>query len=215
MKSLCSISILLLLPSTFTEAFVQTRGRYFHELTDTPFLRERVQLYSKKKDSTISKGGKIQVKLTKHVPGTGSAGDIIMVAPAFFLNKLQKTGSAVRITDDEVAKEQAEKKQHEKEAKELALDLKSKLEVMQITMAKTAGADGKLFGGIGYKAIMEELKKRFPQGCLDAKFIKIHEIKNDQNEIEKHDIKCVGDYVATISLSKDISAQFKLSIVAE
>lgn len=218
MKSYSSISFLLLISLACSKAFVQPRGTSqlnFPKFTDVANLREQVILHSKKKDSTATKGGKIQVKLTKHVAGTGSAGDIIMVAPAFFLNKLQKTGSAIRISDDEVSKELAEKKQQEKEAQELAMDLKAKLSGIQITMAKTAGADGKLFGGIGYKAIMEELKKEFPQGCLDAKYIKIIEIKNAQGETEKHDIKNVGEYTATISLSKDISADFKLSIVAE
>jgi len=179
------------------------------------FIRNKVLLHAKKKDSTAPKGGKIQVKLTKHVAGTGSAGDVIKVAPAFFLNKLQKTGSAVLISDEEVEKQEAEKKQQQDEAKALALDLKAKLEVMQITIAKTAGEDGKLFGGIGYKFIMDELKKEFPKGCLDAKYIKITQVKNAEGEIEKHDIKNTGDYVATISLLKDISSEFKISVVAE
>ena len=71
----------------------------------------------KKKDTTVGKGSKVQVKLLKHVAGTGQAGEIIMVAPAFFTNKLQKTGSAKRISDEEVQKEMAEKDSLTKEQK--------------------------------------------------------------------------------------------------
>ena len=47
------------------------------------------------------------------------------------------------------------------------------------------------------------------------KYIKITQVKNAEGEIEKHDIKNTGDYVATISLLKDISSEFKISVVAE
>lgn len=227
MTSFNKLIILSLIASLLlVDAFApQSSPSEYHPLkfTDTAllpgsspvFIRNKVLLHAKKKDPTAPKGGKIQVKLTKHVPGTGIAGDIIKVAPAFFLNKLQKTGSAVRISDEEVEKEKAEKQQQKDEAKALAMDMKAKLEAMEITMAKTAGEDGKLFGGIGYKAIMDELKKEFPKGCLDAKYIKITQIKNANGEVEKHDIKSTGDYVATISLLKDVSSEFKLSVVAE
>ena len=77
------------------------------------FKRDGLPLYAKKKkkDTTVGKSGKIQVKLLKYVAGTGSAGEVIMVAPAFFANKLQKTGSAVRISDDDVEKESEVQKQ--------------------------------------------------------------------------------------------------------
>ena len=169
----------------------------------------------KKKDTTLGKSGKIQVKLLKHVAGTGSAGDVIMVAPAFFTNKLQKTGCAIRITDEEVAKESAEKKQRDDEAKATANDLKEKVEKITLNIPKKAGPDGKLFGGIGLKAVLGDLKKEFPAGCLDAKYIKITSVKDEDGKALKHDIKAVGDYVATLTLMKGVSADFKLSVTSE
>lgn len=178
----------------------------------------------KKKDPTAGKTSKIQVKLTKHIAGTGQAGDVIMVAPAFFTNKLQKTGSAVRISDEEVAQGNQKKADAEKQALDAANDLKNKFSSFTMTLSKKTGPNGHLFGGINYKAIMTELKKdnAFPKGALDAKWIKISGILTDEGEDNtgaavdpKHGIKEVGDYVATIALLKGVSADFKLLVKAE
>lgn len=174
-----------------------------------------IALFAHKKDTTVGKGGKVQVKLLKHVAGTGHAGDVIMVAPAFFTNKLQKTGSAVRITDEEVAKENTEKMTEEKEQKENALVVKNKLENMKISLSKKAGPDGHLFGGVNYKMILSELKKEFPQGCLDGKHIKITEVKADDGKKLRGDIKETGNYKVNISLHRDVSASLQLSVIEE
>lgn len=169
----------------------------------------------KKKDTTVGKGGKIQVKLLKHIAGTGQAGDIISVAPAFFRNKLEKSGSAIRISDEEVEQETAEKKQKDAEERASANDMKEKIESMTLNLKRKAGPEGHLFGGIGYKIILGELKNEFPKGALDAKYIKITQVKGEDGKVLKHDIKDIGEYEATISLLKGISATFKVSVVAE
>jgi len=178
--------------------------------------RNGLPLFSKKKkkDANAGKSGKIQVKLLKHIAGTGSAGDIISVAPAFFANKLQKSGSAVKITDEEVEKDKALKAGQDKDAQDLANVLKEKFENITLELPKKAGPDGKLFGGISYKTIFGELKKEFPKGALDAKYIKITDMKDEDGSPLKHDIKAVGDYTATISLLKGVSTDFKVTIKA-
>lgn len=169
----------------------------------------------KKKDATVGKGGKIQVKLLNHLAGTGQAGEVIMVAPAFFQNKLQKSGIAIRISDEEVAKEQSEKAVEDKEELDAATSLKEKIEGMELNLPKKAGPDGQLFGGIGNKHILSEMKSGFPKGALNAKHIKITSIKDDEGKKLKHDIKHVGEYTSSISLLKGVSADFKISVTAE
>lgn len=169
----------------------------------------------KKKDTTVGKGGKIQVKLLKHIAGTGQAGDVINVAPAFFRNKLEKSGSAIRISEEEVEQETAEKKQKDAEERASANDMKEKIESMTLNLMRKAGPEGHLFGGIGYKIILGELKNEFPKGALDAKYIKITQVKGEDGKVLKHDIKDIGEYEATISLLKGISANFKVSVVAD
>ena len=173
-------------------------------------------LFAKKnaKKST-GKSGKIQVKLLKHVEGTGHVGDIIMVAPAFFQNKLKKSNSAIRITDEEAAKENAEKKAKAKEVLDAAKDIQEKIENLNISLSKKAGPDGHLFGGVGRKLILDELRKQFPKGAINGKQVKITSIiDQDKNDLTQ-DIKEIGEYKATISLLKDVSATFSVSVVAD
>lgn len=169
----------------------------------------------KKKDTTVGKGGKIQVKLLKHIAGTGQAGDIINVAPAFFRNKLEKSGSAIRISDEEVEQETTEKMQKDAAERASANDMKEKIDSMTLTLIRKAGPELQLFGGINYKTILGELKNEFPKGALDAKYIKITQVKGEDGKVLKHDIKYIGEYEATISLLKGISAIFKVSVVVE
>lgn len=180
------------------------------------FGRNGIPLFAKKKkDSTVGKGGKVQVKLLKHVPGTGHIGEVVMVAPAFFTNKLQKTGLAVRITDEEVKKQQAEQMAIEKEQTETAMVIKEKLDETKLSLTKKAGPEGHLFGGVGYKMILEELKKDFPKGCLDGKHIKITEMLKSDGKKLRGDIKEIGEYSAKISLLKGISAGVAITVVPE
>lgn len=81
------------------------------------------KLYARPKKIAGTKGGKIQVKLLKTMPGTGNQGDVILVTPAFFENKLRKTNSAKKITDAEVKTENKEKQEKEKARMDNATDV--------------------------------------------------------------------------------------------
>jgi len=61
---------------------------------------------------------------------------------------------------------------------------------------------------------LDELKKLFPSGALDGKHVKIVSIKGDDGVDIGHDIKHVGSFKATVSLLKDISGEFAISVVA-
>jgi ribosomal protein L9 len=80
-------------------------------------------------------------------------------------------------------------------------------------MKMKSGPDGHLFGGVGYKHIMEEVKKKFPSGAFDGKHVKITSIFTEKgNKDAGHDIKHVGNYKVTLLLMKDVSADFSLHI---
>ena len=128
----------------------------------------------KKKDTTISNSSvnKIQVKLLQHIAGTGQAGDVIMVNPIFFDNKLRPQKLARKINDDEVqndiATNQENTKQCNKEATTIVQILgidseeSSSSSSKQYTLSfldNQTGPDGlKLFGGIGPKKLLDALK---------------------------------------------------------
>uniref|UniRef100_A0A7S4IWM6 Large ribosomal subunit protein bL9 C-terminal domain-containing protein n=1 Tax=Odontella aurita TaxID=265563 RepID=A0A7S4IWM6_9STRA len=137
-----------------------------------------------------------------------------MVAPAFFENKLRKTQSAVVVTDEEVKKEREEQAKDAKETLDAATEMMGKIEGLTLTFPMKAGPNGHLFGGVNYKAILKELIKQFPKGAL-GKGVKIETVQDEEGKAIPHDIKEVGDFKATVSLMKDVSADIALSVVEQ
>jgi ribosomal protein L9 len=172
-------------------------------------------LKAKKNSPSAPAAKKVQVKLLKHVAGTGQAGDVIQVAPAFFNNKLRPTKSAELISDEEAEKERSEQEEMEKEMKDTAIELQSKLSETTLSLSRKAGPDGQLFGGIGPKIITSELKKIFGGDFLSLKGVKIAEIIDEGGKKVRGDIKHTGKFEARIVLMKDISEKIVISVEAE
>lgn len=131
-----------------------------------------MSLFAKKKKKGGSGGGsatkggaKIQVKLMEHIAGTGQAGDVIMVNPVFFANKLRPQKLARVITDDEVQADLEEKQMQSDELLKNSKAVQDLLDEGSSSFVLTfgdnqTGPDGKkLFGGIGAKKILESLRK--------------------------------------------------------
>jgi ribosomal protein L9 len=133
----------------------------------------------KKKDTTVSNSSatKLQVKLLQHIAGTGQAGDVIMVNPIFFDNKLRPQKLARVITDDEVQNDIVSNQENLKqlnieantivhllgsEESESDSESDSDSENTKYTLSfldNQTGPDGlKLFGGIGPKKLLDALK---------------------------------------------------------
>eukprot|EP00593_Proboscia_inermis_P011083 CAMPEP_0171302548 /NCGR_PEP_ID=MMETSP0816-20121228/11951_1 /TAXON_ID=420281 /ORGANISM="Proboscia inermis, Strain CCAP1064/1" /LENGTH=154 /DNA_ID=CAMNT_0011781101 /DNA_START=316 /DNA_END=780 /DNA_ORIENTATION=+ len=154
--------------------------------------------------------------MLKYVEGTGKIGDVVMVAPAFYENKLKKSGSAVMVTDEEVASNAAEKTAAKGKELKIAEDLKLKLNDFTLSLSKKAGPDGHLFGAIGKKLIFSELQKKFPSTPLNGKQIRIISLTGeDGSDLGKHDIKMIGDYEALIAIQSDINAKIKVIVTAD
>jgi large subunit ribosomal protein L9 len=167
--------------------------------------------------SAVSHGGKVQVKLLKHVAGMGQAGEVVLVTPAFFNNKLRPTQSARVISDDEVAKEQSEAEQHEKEAIATAKTFQEKIEGLTLTLTKKAGPDGHLFGGINIKMIVTELQASLgdEKEYMTQKHVKISDLSGEDGTKIDGDIKHTGKFAAKIHLRKDVVAKFDIVVNAE
>lgn len=173
-------------------------------------------LWAKKKKKQPAASKKIQVKMLKHVAGTGSAGDVVLVTPAFFNNKLRPTKSAVPISDDEVQEEESQKQAQIDANNEAATKIKEQLESDDYTLVitKKSGPDGQLFGAVNAKALMEELRKNVNDDYLTQKQVKVSNVTQDGKKF-RGDIKHVGDYSVTLGLTKEISATFDVSVQAE
>jgi large subunit ribosomal protein L9 len=169
----------------------------------------------KKKTSAPAGGKKIQVKLLKHVAGSGQAGDVIQVTPPFFNNKLKPTQLAIIISDEEVAKEKAEADDKASAEKSKANELQEVLNETTLIIKRKAGPDGQLFGGIGSKVIMEKLKEIINDDFLSEKWIKVAEISGEDGKKMRGDIKHTGEFGARITLLSDISARIVVSVHAE
>jgi len=171
-------------------------------------------LFAAKKDA---KAKKLQVRLLKDVPGTGQKGDVVLVTPPFFQNKLQRTHLAELISDDEVKEIESEQAAQKKEETEHATALQEQLQDWTLTMKRKAGPDGQLFGGIGPKLLMEELQTQFVDLVFfqQQKSVKIVAMMDENGKKMKGDIKHTGEFAAKLSLTKDIAAEFKISVEAE
>jgi large subunit ribosomal protein L9 len=180
--------------------------------SSNPAVASATQLASKKKNAATTK---IQVKMLKFVAGTGIVGEVIQVTPAFYHNKLLPTKSAELISNEEMREQQAQQAAEEKATKEKANELKEKLSGITLQIKRTAGPDGHLFGGIGPKAIVEELKTIIVDDFLDKKGVKVLAITDEEGKKLRGDIKQTGSFSAGISLTKDISAKIEIVVAPE
>jgi large subunit ribosomal protein L9 len=171
-------------------------------------------LFAKKK-VVAAAPKKIQVKLLKHIAGTGQAGEVIMVTPAFFNNKLRPTKSAEIISDEQVEKERAESKARQAALNAAANEIVDTLQDFVLSIRRKSGPDGQLFGGIGPKLIMEELSKQLPNALWSEKSTRITKLMDDEGQTLKGDIKHIGTFSADVSLTKEVTAHVEISIVEE
>lgn len=172
------------------------------------------KLFAKKK-TVAAAPKKVQVKLLKHIAGTGQAGEVIMVTPAFFNNKLRPTKSAEIISDEEVKKQKVEADARQAALNAAANGVVESLEDFVLSISRKCGPDGQLFGGIGPKVIMEELSKKMPNDLWSDKHVRVATVTDEEGNALKHDIKHLGMFSASISLTKDIVGKVAISIVEE
>ncbi len=148
-------------------------------------------------------GEQMKVILVEDVKGKGKKDEIIEVANGFgqFLLNQKK---ALPATDENIQKLEAEKAEAIAEQKRyinLMKKLKSEIEGKTVTVGIQIGKNGKQFGSITTKQIVEA-------------FQKTHDIVIDKKKLElQSEINSVGIYTAYVTLHKDIKAQFEINVV--
>ena len=141
--------------------------------------------------------------LTKDVKGKGKVNDIIECNMGY-ANFLLRDGSAVEATDANIQKLK-EKLEEDRlqEAKHLE-EMKALKEVIDsktVTIAVKVGANGKLFGSVSTKEIVEVYKKEFG-------------IELDKRKIVANtNIDAIGLYKLPINLHKDVCAYINVKVV--
>ena len=88
-----------------------------------------------------------------------------------------------------------------KKSEELVTKLKQEIETKSVTVYIKQGADGKLFGHVTSKQIVDE---------FDAQ----NGIRLDKRKLEMPaDINAIGIYQGIVNLDKDIQATFQINVV--
>ncbi|MFA6843052.1 MAG: 50S ribosomal protein L9 [Bacilli bacterium] len=148
--------------------------------------------------------GIMKVILTKDVKGKGKADEIIDVQMGYG-NYLFKSGLAIESTPENVRNLERQKIKEKEEAaanlKEMQ-DLKEKVDNMPVKIKVSVGENGKLFGSVSTKEIIEKFKE---QNDITL---------NKKKIIYDKTINQLGTYRIPISLHKDVMATITLFVVA-
>lgn len=145
----------------------------------------------------------MKVILTQDVKKVGKKGDIVNVADGYGQNFLIKNGYAVLATEhgrERVAQDKEQQRLQDLENKKKAEELKEVLEKITLEFKLSSGKDGKTFGSISTKNIVEEL-------------LKTHDIKVDKRKfINARPIQSLGYTKLKIELYKDVIATINVHL---
>ena len=159
-------------------------------------------------DDVYDKGDEtVKVILLNDVKQKGKKGDIVDLNSGY-ANHLIRIKDAILATPDNVNElkrqndiEKIKAQQYLEEMREL----KEKIENGSIYCSVKVGAEGKIFGTVSTKTIIDELKNQLDV-TIDKKKMIITLPNNDK-------INALGEYEVTIQLHKEVSAKLKVFVV--
>jgi len=136
----------------------------------------------------------------------GQVGDVVEVSDGFARNFLIPQGKAISFTTgnfkqiEYLKKQEAEQREGElKEVKELA----EKINNISLEIKVKAGEEGKLFGSVTSKDIVETLLKE-------------HGIELDKKKLNlKESLKKLGVHIVPINLYKDVTPQINVNLISD
>ncbi len=178
----------------FNNAAMQVRGKTVDQVFEK--LLPVLEKYSRE-------GENVKVILLEDVKGKGNKNDVIEV-PRGFANHLIKEESAVEATTANLKRlkeEQEKHQQNEQDRLEVINMLKKEIESKILNMYLKIGENGKVFGSINTKAI------------VDA-FFEAYEIKLDKKKIKlQSEINSLGIYNVDVALHPDVIASFEIHVL--
>ena len=147
----------------------------------------------------------MKIILKQHVESLGKAGDTAKVADGYGRNFLIPRGLAVEANTRNLKAFEHEKQRILQEAVKIhkqAEETATKLGDVTCTIARRVGEQEKLFGSVGVKDIDE---------ALEAQGIEI----DKRNILLDEPIKALGEFPVRIKLSAGVTAEIKVTVVAE
>ena len=146
----------------------------------------------------------MKIILKEDVSGLGYKDDVVEVKDGYGRNYLIPYGKAVIATPSALkvlAENQRQRAHKLAKIKADAEALAASLEGVSLTIGAKTSATGTIFGSVNNIQIAEALEKLGFN--IDRKIIEIEPVKE------------VGEYVATVKLHKDVTAQVPFEVVAE
>lgn len=146
----------------------------------------------------------MEIILKEDIIGLGFKNDIVNVKSGYGRNYLIPQGKAVIASESakKVLAENLKQQAHKLAAQKAEAEKKGEaLKDVALTIAAKVSATGALYGSVNAAIVAEELAK------------KGHEV--DRKIIVLHDIKKVGDYVATVHFHKEVIVEIPVTVVSE
>ena len=148
----------------------------------------------------------MKIILKRSIEKIGQVGDVVEVSDGFARNFLIPQGKAISFTVgnfkqiEYLKKQETEQREGElKEVKEFA----EKINNISLEIKVKAGEEGKLFGSVTSKDIVETLLKE-------------HGIELDKRKINlKESLKKLGVHTVPVNLYKDITPQIKVNLISD
>ncbi len=147
----------------------------------------------------------MKVVLKQHVPDLGRRGEVVEVAAGYARNYLLPQGFALGASQGNVQAIESERKSYlVREAKQIeeAQEIKQAIEKLQLTLKMQASEDGKLFGSVSERIIVEALEEE--------------KIKIERQMVRlESPIREVGRYTLRIHLHPEVDAELGIWVVEE
>ena len=148
----------------------------------------------------------MKVIFLKDVKNKGKKGEVKEVASGYAHNFLFKKGLAEEANEVNLKKLDAQKeevRQQEADDLQAAKDLKAELEGKEVEIKTKAGEDGRLFGSVSSKQVIEAYQKQ-------------HGLKLDKRKLDMPDtFKSLGYHKVSIKLHSEVEAELKVHVVEQ
>jgi large subunit ribosomal protein L9 len=147
-----------------------------------------------------------QAILLKDVDGLGEAGGVVDVSPGYLRNYLAPRKLAQAATDASIAVARRQREHAETQAREQeerAQENAALLAKTVLTISHRAGEDGRLFGSVTSKEVVDAIKEA--RGLrIDRRAVRLEE-----------PIRELGTHMVEIEIAEDVTASVKTMVVEE
>ncbi|MBS3804361.1 MAG: 50S ribosomal protein L9 [Oleiphilaceae bacterium] len=148
----------------------------------------------------------MEVILLEKVANLGSLGDKVKVKAGYGRNFLVPYGKAVPATRDNLKAFEERRAELEKAAAERLAEAQARAEALNdatFTVSSKAGDEGKLFGSIGARDIADAISTSGTP------------VEKSEVRLPEGPLRAVGEYEINLQLHSEVTAQVKLTVVAE